>query len=195
MDRRALRASTAAGTRVRRLATAEARTAGIPAPRVLVAPGDEPNASSFALRARWLVTTQEAKTLDELALEGMVAHEIVHLRDGDATVASLYLVLAGSPAARDPRRRSSRCLSIARCGRSRSCCGGSTSWPVPPNGEHRADVAAAMLTRYPPGIVAGAAASRAVARAVCGPSTRSGSSRATRPATRLEHRAALVAEM
>ena len=60
-----------------------------------MAPGDVPNALSFALRRRWVVTTHACETLDELELEGMLAHEVVHLRDGEATVASLFVVLAG----------------------------------------------------------------------------------------------------
>ncbi len=150
---RALRAKPSEGPRVVRLAAAEAQTAGIPSPRVLVAPGDVPNSVSFALRRRWVVTTQACEQLDELPLEGLIAHEIVHLRDGDASVASLYLVLAGGPDLVVRRAGWLTLLSIPL-------------WPVaiamrlmrslvfPADREHRADVAAAMLTRYPPGIVA-----------------------------------------
>jgi Zn-dependent protease with chaperone function len=150
---KALRAEPAEGIRVLRLVSSEARTAGIPAPRALVAPGDVPNGVSFALRRRWLVTTAACEELDELALEGLIAHEIVHLRDGDASVASLYLVLAGSP---ELVFRGSGALVLLSI----------PLWPVafalralrsvalPASREHRADVAAAMLTRYPPGIVA-----------------------------------------
>jgi heat shock protein HtpX len=149
---RSLKTKPATGPRVVRLATAEAREAGIPAPRVLVAPGDLPNAASFALRRRWLVTTEAAEQLDELALEGLVAHEIIHLRDGDSAVAALYLVLAGSPSLVLRGAGPLALLSIPL-------------WPaafvlrlfrraaLPAAREMRADVAAAMLTRYPPGIV------------------------------------------
>jgi heat shock protein HtpX len=147
---RALGAKTEAGPRVKRLATSEARTARIPSPRTLIVPGDVPNALSFALRRRWLVTTQSCESLDELVLEGLLAHEIIHLRDGDAAVASLYAVLAGSP------ELLFRGAGLAILGL--------PLWPVAfglrlarravaaPDREHRADVAGAMMTRYPPGI-------------------------------------------
>ncbi len=156
---RALRTRPATGPRVVRLASAEAHDAGIPSPRVLIAPGDAPNATSFALRRRWLVTTQAAEQLDELALEGLVAHEIIHLRDGDSAVAALYVVLAGSPSLVTRGAGALAFLSIPL-------------WPaavalrllrgivVPPGRETRADVAAAMLTRYPPGIVQALRAAR-----------------------------------
>jgi len=155
---RALRTDGEPGPRVVRLVAAEAGNAGVPSPRVLVAPGEHPNATSFALRRRWLVTTQAADQLDELALEGLVAHEIVHLRDGDAAVSALYVVLAGSP---DLVFRRAGVLALLSM----------PLWPaafavrafrrivMPSDRELRADVAAAMLTRYPPGIVAALEAS------------------------------------
>lgn len=148
---RVLRAKPVDGTRTLRLAASEARSARIAAPNVLVSPGDVPNALSFALRRRWIVTTQAAEQLDELALEGMLAHEIVHLRDGEATVASLFvalcagpeLVLRGAgvlPALSLPLWPSLLALRLVR--------------PVvtSKDREHRADIAAALLTRYPPAI-------------------------------------------
>lgn len=148
---RTLHAVPVDGTRALRLASSEAKSAGIPAPRVLVAPGDVPNALSFALRRRWVVVTQACETLDELALEGLLAHEVVHLRDGEATVASLFCVLAGGP---DLLLRGAGPLAALSL----------PLWPAalvlrllatrvrPADVEHRADVAAALLTRYPPGI-------------------------------------------
>ena len=148
-----LRATTGAGPRVTRLATSEAATAGVPVPRLLVVDGDAPNALSFSLRRRWLVSTRASESFDEVALEGMLAHEIVHLRDGDSAVASLYAVLAGGPQllARGAGALAVLCLPLILV-------------PVvlrfaaakvvsPPQRELRADVAAAMLTRYPPGLV------------------------------------------
>jgi Zn-dependent protease with chaperone function len=148
---KALRAVPIEHTRALRLAASEAKSAGIPAPRVLVAPGDVPNALSFALRRRWVVTTQACETLDELALEGLLAHEVVHLRDGEATVASLFVVLAGGA---DLLMRGAGALAVLAV----------PLWPAalvlrllasrvrPRDTEHRADIAAALLTRYPPGI-------------------------------------------
>ena len=150
---KALRAKAADGPRVNRLAKAEAHTAGTQSPQVLMVEGDVANGIAFALRKRSLATTQACEQLDELALEGLIAHEIVHLRDGEATVAALYLVLAGAPDLLIRRAGALTLLAIPL-------------WPaalalrlaravvVPKDREHRADVAAAMLTRYPPGIVA-----------------------------------------
>jgi Zn-dependent protease with chaperone function len=148
---KALRAGPVEGPRAVRLASSEAKSAGIPAPRVLVSPGEVPNALSFALRRRWVVTTQACETLDELELEGMLAHEVVHLRDGEATVASLFVALAGGP---DLLMRGAGPMAVLSL----------PLWPValvlrllakrirPADVEHRADIAAALLTRYPPGI-------------------------------------------
>lgn len=150
---KALRAVPIERTRAVRLASSEAKSAGIPAPRVLVAPGDVPNALSFALRRRSIVTTEACETLDELALEGLLAHEVVHLRDGEATVASLFVVLAGGS---DLLMRGAGPLAALAL----------PLWPAalvlrllgarirPAGIEHRADIAAALLTRYPPGIEA-----------------------------------------
>lgn len=191
---RILKAKPVDGTRTLRLASSEARSAGIPAPRVLVSPGDVPNALSFALRRRWIVTTQAAEQLDELALEGVLAHEIVHLRDGEATVASLFvalcagpeLVLRGAgvlPALSLPLWPSAMLLRLVR------------PLVTSRDREHRADIAGALLTRYPPGI-------EAALRAAGGDSAglplldpfwfvaRDG-----RAAAETERRAALVAEM
>ena len=150
---RVLKAKSVDGTRTVRLASSEARSAGIPPPRVLVSPGDVPNALSFALRRRWIVTTQAAEQLDELALEGMLAHEIVHLRDGEATVASLFVALCAGPelvlrgagvlsAMSLPLWPAALALRLVR------------SLVTSRDREHRADIAAALLTRYPPGIEA-----------------------------------------
>jgi Zn-dependent protease with chaperone function len=148
---KALGAEPVDGTRTLRLASSEAKSAGIPAPGVLVAPGDVPNALSFALRRRWVVTTHACETLDELELEGMLAHEVVHLRDGEATVVSLFVALAGGADLLFRGAGAFAALSLPL-------------WPValvlrllgkrvrPADVEHRADIAAALLTRYPPGI-------------------------------------------
>ncbi|HYZ92374.1 MAG TPA: M48 family metalloprotease [Actinomycetota bacterium] len=150
--RRALRARPGEPTRLHRLAAAEARSAGVPPPDVLVAPGAESNAISLSLRKRSIVLTSASEEMDELALEGMLAHEVIHLRDGDAAVASLFLVLSAGPELLFRRAGAGCALALPllpvalalRLGR---------SFFIPADREHRADVAAAMLTRYPPGIV------------------------------------------
>jgi Zn-dependent protease with chaperone function len=156
--RRAMRADKHASSRLVRLAVSEARTAGVQEPEVLIVPGVEPNAIALSLRKRSVLVTRGCEELDELALEGLLSHEVIHVRDGDAAVASLYLVLAAAP-------------ELLFRGAGMGCVLAVPLWPValamrlaravavPADREHRADVAAAMLTRYPPGIVAALEAS------------------------------------
>lgn len=150
--RRALRARPSEVSRLQRLAASEAKSAGVPPPDVLVTAGAEPNAISMSLRKRSIVLTSACEDLDELALEGLLAHEVIHLRDGEATVASLFVVLSAGPellvrgagigcALALPLLPVALVLRLAR------------PLLIPIDREHRADVAAAMLTRYPPGIV------------------------------------------
>jgi Zn-dependent protease with chaperone function len=190
---RALRAKPVEASRALRLAASEANSAGIPAPRVLSAPGDVPNALSFALRRRWIVTTESCESLDELALEGLLAHEIVHLRDGDATVASLYTVLAGGP---DLALRGAALALLSL-----------PLWPaafvlravrpliISPDRDHRADIAAALLTRYPPGIEAAIRASGGRSSGLRLMDPFWFVSRDARRTDETERRASLVAEM
>lgn len=191
--RRALRTSTDVPERLRRLATAEARTAGLPEPEILLGPGAEPNALALALRKRTIIVTRGSEAVDELVLEGVFAHEVIHLRDGEATVAALYLVLAAAP-------------QLLLRGAGLGCLLALPLWPVcaclriarhlasPPNGEHRADVGAALLTRYPPGVVQ---ALRLAGGRTCGLGAADGFWFVPRNAARDEapQRAALVAEM
>jgi len=150
---RALRAKPADSARLDRLLSSEARTAGVSVPRLLLTAAAAPNAFSFALRRRWIIVTSPSVDSDELALEAMFAHEIIHLRDGDASVSALFIVLAASPELVLRRAGGLALLSIPL-------------WPAAlmlrllrrfafePDREHRADVAAAMMTRYPPGMAA-----------------------------------------
>ncbi len=191
--RRALRTRADVSERIRRLAISEARSAGLPEPEILVGPGAEPNALALALRKRTIVVTAGCETVDELVLEGVFAHEVVHLRDGEATIAALYLVLAAAP-------------ELLFRGAGLACLLALPLWPVclalriarslvvPPDREHRADVAAALLTRYPPGVVQ---ALRLSGGQSCGLGAADGFWFVARNAGRDQapHRAELVAEM
>ncbi len=149
---RALRAKPAESARLDRLVTSEARTAGVSSPRILMCAASTPNAFSFALRRRWLVVTSPSIEEDELVLEAMFAHEIIHLRDHDASVVGLFIVLAASPELVLRRAGVLVLLSIPlwpaaialRLVR---------RWAAPSDRDLRADVAGAMMTRYPPGMV------------------------------------------
>jgi heat shock protein HtpX len=156
--RRALRARGEASARLVRLTRAECGTSGIGVPRVLAADGDGCNALALSLRKRTIITTSGCAPGDELELEATLAHEVVHLRDGEAALASLYFVLAGAPD-----------ITLRRGGV--LCLLSLPLWPValvlrfaravvvPKDREHRADIAAAMLTRYPPGLASALRAS------------------------------------
>lgn len=130
-------------------------TAGVSAPELLVAPGEEPNALALGLRRRWVVITDGAAGLGRLELEGLLAHEVAHLRDGDGALASAFVLLAGAPelGTKALRSRGGPLALVAL-----------PLWPVcfllrlaayvlfPTDREHRADVCGALLTRYPPGM-------------------------------------------
>lgn len=149
--RRAFDTGEEVSLRLRRLVASEARAAGVPEPQIIVGTGAEPNALALSLRHRALVVTRGSESVDELVLEGMLAHETVHLRDGEATAASLYLVFAAAPQLLLRGAGAGLVLAVPL-------------WPVcaamrlartlaaPPDREHRADVAGALLTRYPPGV-------------------------------------------
>ena len=114
--------------------------AGVPRPRLLVVDAAGANALSVgrdARRAAVVATTGLLDQLSRIELEGVLAHELCHLRSGDvvpATVASAA-VQATWPG---------RLLAGFLVGRA-----------VDARRELAADVGAARLTRYPPGLAAG----------------------------------------
>jgi len=73
-------------------------TAGIPAPRVYVIDDTMPNAFATGRdekHAAVAVTTGLLKILDKSELEGVIAHEISHVKNRDILVASVVVVLVG----------------------------------------------------------------------------------------------------
>jgi heat shock protein HtpX len=72
--------------------------AGIPKPKVYVVPSDEVNAFATGKdpeNASVAVTTGLMRTLDRQELEGVVAHEISHIRNRDIQFMTLVAVLVG----------------------------------------------------------------------------------------------------
>lgn len=72
--------------------------AGIPKPKVYVVPSDEINAFATGKdpeNASVAVTTGLMRTLDRQELEGVVAHEISHIRNRDIQFMTLIAVLVG----------------------------------------------------------------------------------------------------
>jgi heat shock protein HtpX len=140
-----------------------AAAAGIPVPRAFVLPEGAPNAFSVGRgpeRAAVAVTEGLLTRLNRIELEAVLAHELVHIRDGDVGPATLAAALA-LPA----RPAADRRWGPAR-GRARARAAGWVLAPllaavalairlaVPVERELRADAAAALLVRYPPGLSA-----------------------------------------
>ncbi len=124
--------------RVHNLIEGLCAAAGLPKPSVYVVPDDRLNAFSAGRsprRAAVTVTSGMVAGLDRMELEGVLAHELSHIKAGDiipSTVAvnSLGWLLALLPSA--PHLLES---------------------VVGPDREAIADLAAVSLTRYPPGLI------------------------------------------
>ncbi len=150
-----LRAEPLSDPRAGNMLEGVARRAGVPVPGLYVAPGEIPNALAGGLRRRWIVLSAGAVQAPRLELEALLAHEIAHLRDGDAAFASAYVLLGGA------MELGTRALGHP---------GGILAllavplWPVclairaarqalfSDDRERRADVVGALLTVYPPGM-------------------------------------------
>jgi heat shock protein HtpX len=130
-------------------------TAGIPPPRLYVAPHDAANAlvvSAGPADAAVVVTRGLLRTLNRVELEGVLAHELCHVRDQDALTGTARVVLGGLPgllwqAHRDgpgPLLAAAAVLTLPAAPLRRLA--------APPRRELEADEAGAYLTRYPPGL-------------------------------------------
>jgi heat shock protein HtpX len=74
-------------------------TAGIPMPRIFIANDDAPNAFAAGRNPKQaivFVTTGLLSRLDEEELEGVLAHELSHIRNYDVRLMTWAAVLAGS---------------------------------------------------------------------------------------------------
>jgi heat shock protein HtpX len=74
-------------------------TAGLPMPRVYIADDDAPNAFAAGRNPKQaivVVTTGLLRRLDEEELEGVLAHELSHIRNYDVRLMTWAAVLAGS---------------------------------------------------------------------------------------------------
>ena len=104
--------------------------AGLPMPVVAVAPHDQPNAFATGRspeQAVVAVTTGILKYMPQEELEGVIAHELAHIKNRDMLISTIAAGIAGAhqlPALpahvrRRPQRRRRR---RTRSPRSRSCC-------------------------------------------------------------------------
>jgi heat shock protein HtpX len=115
-------------------------SAGLPKPELFVV--DDDAANSFATgrdprHAAIVVTTGLLQKLDRMELEGIVAHELTHIRANDTLVTGLGTALVGLPLA--PAGALADRLLASLVGRAR---------------ERDADLGGVRLTRYPPGLAA-----------------------------------------
>ena len=115
-------------------------SAGLPKPDLYVI--DDAAANSFATgrnpgHAAIVVTTGLLQKLDRLELEGVLAHELAHIRSNDILVTSLGTALVALPLM--PAGGLAGRLLASLVGRGR---------------ERDADLSGVRLTRYPPGLAA-----------------------------------------
>jgi heat shock protein HtpX len=115
-------------------------SAGLPKPELYVV--DEAAANSFATgrsptHAAIAVTTGLLQKLSRMELEGVLAHELAHIRSNDTLVTSLGTALVALPLM--PAGPLAARLMAALVGRGR---------------ERDADISGVRLTRYPPGLAA-----------------------------------------
>jgi len=114
--------------------------AGLPKPRLFVLDDDAPNACAVGRdpkHAALVVTTGLVDKLSRIELEGVVAHELSHIKSYDTLVSTLAATLVGTVARPLPA------AVVARMVR----------WVVDVDQERLADVAGVALTRYPPGLI------------------------------------------
>jgi heat shock protein HtpX len=146
-------------------------TAGLPMPRLFIVPDDSPNAFAAGRSPKQAivgVTTGLLERLDEEELEGVLAHEMSHIRNYDVRLMTWAAVLAGSIAllasvftramwfGGGDRRNSNPIVLVA-------VIAGLVLAPVAAiliqmaisrRREYVADASAAELTRYPQGLAA-----------------------------------------
>jgi heat shock protein HtpX len=137
----ALRARAATGiemTRLENVVDGLCVAAGLPAPELVVLDDDAPNAIVLGKRPERAVlfcTTGLLALLDRIELEGLIAHELAHLKRGDAADASWATIASGL---------------VAGCSDSASRL---VQWLIRPARESFADLGGVSLTRYPPGLL------------------------------------------
>ena len=115
-------------------------SAGLPKPDLYVIDDDAPNSFATgrnAAHAAIVVTTGLLQKLSRMELEGVIAHELSHIRSNDILVNSLGTALVGLPLL--PAGPLAGRLLAVFVGRGR---------------ERDADIGGVRLTRYPPGLAA-----------------------------------------
>jgi len=110
---------------------------GLATPTLYVVTDDAPNAFSIGLNpkdAAIVVTTGLLEKMSRVELEGVLAHELSHVRNYDIRVATLTVAMV-------------RLLGFA------PIVASLRKFAVSPEREYDADASGAQLTRYPPGLI------------------------------------------
>ena len=125
---------------------------GVERPTLHVIAEDGLNAASLAGggEAHVVVTEGLLARLDRVQLEGALAHELAHIRSGDAADATLGVALIGYPLA-GGRGPMARLLGPLRTGLE-PARSGLWRWALGCDRELVADQVAVGVTRYPPGL-------------------------------------------
>lgn len=113
-------------------------TAGIPKPRVFVVDDAAPNAFATGrdpAHASIVATRGMLETMNRVELEGVLAHELAHVKSGDTLAMSLAVTLVGLPATVLP------------------FIGPVLQTTVGSRREFYADLSGVQLTRFPPGLI------------------------------------------
>lgn len=116
---------------------------GLPKPRLYVVPDDAPNAFATGRNPRHAaiaVTTGLLETLNRVELEGVLAHELSHVKNYDTLVSTLAVTLLGLFGI---------VLVVVA-----PLVGRLMQFAVSRRRELLADVSGVALTRYPPGLIA-----------------------------------------
>jgi heat shock protein HtpX len=91
--------SQAEAPRLHALVEGLAARAGLPKPRVYIMPGDTPNAFATGRNpehAAVAVTEGLLRLLNQDELEGVIAHELAHIKNRDILISSIAAVMAGA---------------------------------------------------------------------------------------------------
>jgi len=114
--------------------------AGVPKPALYVVESERPDAFAVGRGPRSAAVVCTAGLTDKLnrmELEGVIAHELSHVKNYDVLPATLAVTLVGVPGALVPPLRA----ALLR-------------WAVGTHREAVGDVSGVALTRYPPGLIA-----------------------------------------
>jgi heat shock protein HtpX len=132
--------------------------AKLPVPRLWVVQSEAANALAVAIgrqsgQAAIVVTSGLLARLNRIELEGVLAHELAHVRASSARLGAMAVILGGLPGlALEARRRGGNPL-LGLLGMVLLPLAPLLKLAAPPRREFQADQRGAYLTRYPPGLV------------------------------------------